>query len=201
VSKSTYIEASRCKFPVSYTEAAEHLRVDSSDDRDYIEELISAATQYIEGVTGRATTSTTYTLVSPSWESILDADTGGSWIPLNRFPLISVSSVEYIAEDETEPTTMDSGDYTALILTQPGGVKLPDTLPDINPDRPDAIRITFTAGYDNAYDLPPLMRHAIKLLVAQWYENRVPVAGVLLHKIPYTLSDIINNQRVKGFFA
>lgn len=189
--------------PVSYDEAAEHLRVDTNDDRAYINELLKAAREYVEGITGVATVSATYRLTAPDWDSITIKNNRASIIQLDRTPLISISSVKYIAEDASTLTTISSGNYSAISVTDPGAVFFASDyeLPTPNPERPDAIQIEFVAGYADLCDTPPLIRHAIKMLVAHWYENRLPVAAVNLTPIPMTLRDIIHNQRREGHFA
>ena len=46
---------------VTYAQAADHLRVDSSADQAYIEALIAVASDYFETITGRVIASTTWT--------------------------------------------------------------------------------------------------------------------------------------------
>lgn len=188
--------------PVTYDEAAEHLRVDSDDEQEYIEGLLAAAREYVEGVTGRSTLSATYRLTAPSWDSIATENNGANVIVLDRAPLVSVTHVKYIAEGGASLTTLASGNYTVMTTYEPGGIFFASSyeLPDLNTERPDAVEIEFTAGYASIADVSPGLRHAIKLLTAHWYENRLPVAAVNLTEIPVSLRDIITQQRKGGYF-
>jgi uncharacterized phiE125 gp8 family phage protein len=189
--------------PVTYDEAAEHLRVDSDDDEVYIGQLLAAAQEYVEGITGRATLSATYRLTAPDWDSITTERSGAHIITLDRAPLISVATVKHIIEGASTLTTMSSANYAVMTTFDPGGIFFASTytFPTLNAERPDAVQIDFVAGYAAVESSSQLVRHAIKILVAHWYENRLPVAAVNLTPIPMTLRDIIHNQRMGGMFA
>jgi len=197
--------------PVTYDEAAEHLRVDSADDVAYINGLVSVAREYVDSVTNRSSTQTTWKITAPSWESLF-TDTAGSLdcfdplkglvvgqlyvIPLQRSPLISVTSVKYYAPDAASLTTMDTADYRVITAAEPGIVQIKESPPSVD-DRADAIEIEFVAGSN----VPgPMHRHAVKLLVAQLYENRMPVAFASCKEIPFTLDTLLTAQRVGGWF-
>jgi len=186
--------------PVSYDELAEHLRVDSDEDELYLLDLIAAAREYVENITGKCTLSATYRLTSPTWDDIKAVSGDGYFIQLEKTPLISVSSVKYITEDASSLTTVSSGSYSVITAYQPGGVVFASAydFPDLNTTRPDAVQIEFIAGHADASDVSPSLRHAIKLLAANWYENRLPVAPVNLMPIPQTLHALLNHHRERG---
>lgn len=189
--------------PVSYQEAADHLRVDSDADEIYITELVSAAREYVEGITGRSTVSATYRLTAPDWDSITTLRSGSAIITLDRAPLVSVASIKYIAAGSSSLTTIAAENYSVVNSYDPGAIYFASSyaLPTPNPERPDAIQIDFIAGHTDATTSPPLIRHAIKMLTAHWYENRITVAPVNLMPIPNGFNDIIHNQRQGGQFA
>lgn len=183
--------------PITYAEAAEHLRVDSTDDEDYITGLISVAREFMEGVTGRACVETQYKLSAPSWATLTGPD--GFYIPLYRTPLITVNLVQYYAEDAETLTTLTEGtDYRFSTLNEPGMVQMLETLPSVE-DRADAIQITFRAGVPDADDVKPMMKHAIKLMLTHLYEERAAVSPVDLKEIPFSLRNIIANLKVGGW--
>jgi hypothetical protein len=45
-----------------------------------------------------------------------------------------------------------------------------------------------------------MSRHAIKMLVANFYEQRVPLAFASSTEIPYTLRALIETQKIGGNF-
>jgi uncharacterized phiE125 gp8 family phage protein len=200
---STTLATASTLLPVDYGELAEHLRLDSDEEELYLTALLEGARDYIERLCGRATLSATYLLTAPTWASVLTSCGTGKMIVPDRTPLISVSSVKYIAEGATSLTTMSSGDYAVVTAWKPGGVLFANgyDFPDLNTDRPDAVQVTFAAGHAEVADVPASLRHAIKLLAAHWYENRLPVAAVNLTEIPHTLRDLINHHRERGAFS
>lgn len=198
--------------PITLAQASDHLRVDSTDDQAYISDLIPVAREYFDAVTGRSSAPISYLLTAETWEDLFDPNRSQrrdiireSWqagmfnnyaIPIFRTPLVSVESVKYYAPNATQLTTMSAADYRVVTGAEPGRIQLVSSPPAIS-DRVDAIQITFTAG-----DLcPPAMsRHAIKMLVANFYEQRVPIAFASATEIPYTLRALIETQKVGGNF-
>jgi len=90
-------------------------------------------------------------------------------------PVQAVTSIEYVAPDGSTNTLAPS-DYRVrgLNTIQPATVApaAGTAWPEIADD-PEAITVTFTAGYgDTPADVPDPIRHAIKLLATDWYEKR-----------------------------
>lgn len=200
--------------PITYAQAADHLRVDSSADVDYITDLIPVAREYVDSVTGRASAQTTFRVVADSWQSLFEAispdgetyldpiygssarNVSHQVIPLWRTPLVSVSSVKYYAPSATSLTTMSSALYNVITTAEPGRIQIPDSLPAVD-TRPDSIQIVFIAGNTSP---PAVLKHCVKMLVAHLYENRMPVAFASCSEIPYTLQELIANQKTGGYF-
>jgi uncharacterized phiE125 gp8 family phage protein len=181
---------------VSLDELCDHLKLDSSDDEAYVLALAEAAREYLENVTGRAMTLATYRLTASQWSDLITH--GTDLITLPRFPVVEIDSVKYIAPDASTQTTVDDGDYE-LIATN--DLIYFEDRPDENTERPDAVEILFQAGYATAAEVPATLRHALKMLVAHWYENRMPLAAVALQQIPFSLQALITHNRTTGFFT
>ncbi len=181
--------------PITLSQASDHLRVDSTDDQSYISDLISVAREYFDSVTGRASAETTYLLTAESWGDLFNCPATYE-IPIFRTPLASVSSVQYYAPDATTLTTMATTDYRVVTGAEPGRIQLVSSPPSVD-DRIDAIQITFIAGNN----CPPAMsKHAIKMLTANYYDQRAPIAFASTTEIPYTLKSLIENQKIGGYF-
>ena len=181
--------------PITLAQASDHLRVDSTDDQSYISDLISVAREYFDSVTGRASAETTYLLTAESWGGLFNCPSTYE-IPIFRTPLASVSSVQYYAPDATTLTTMATTDYRVVTGAEPGRIQLVSSPPSVD-DRIDAIQITFIAGNN----CPPAMsKHAIKMLTANYYDQRAPIAFASTTEIPYTLKSLIENQKIGGYF-
>jgi uncharacterized phiE125 gp8 family phage protein len=189
--------------PVTYDEAAENLRVDSESDMEYITALIPVAREMIEAVTGRAGFTTVFTLASPTWEAAAErcSPIGDEniEIALYRTPLVSIGSVKYYDSDNVL-RTMSSGDYFAVTLTEPGRIVITGDLPDLY-ERPDAVRIEFTAGHATAGAVSAMQKHAIKMLVAHLYEERATVSPATLKTLPWSLDAIVQQIKVGGWCA
>lgn len=175
------------KEPVTLEDAKAQLRIDFDEDDAMLRNLIKAARQYVEGQTKKS-------LVSTTWDQTID----WCWpneIRLERNPLISVDSITY--NNNTSPmTTLDASKYT--VVSRDHGSYI---VPAYNEDWPDiiavpeAIRVRFTAGYST---IPEPLKHAITMLVAHWYETRIPVLagqGQVLIDIPYTVEALISPYR------
>jgi len=56
--------------PVTLEEVSAHVRVDSTDDQDLIDSLISVSREYVDNVTGRPAMSSQWRMVTDSWSEI-----------------------------------------------------------------------------------------------------------------------------------
>jgi uncharacterized phiE125 gp8 family phage protein len=175
--------------PVSVDEMLHHSRIDSDADYTYVAGLISAARAYIEKTAWLTLMPTVLELVLQSWP-------GARYIELPQSPVRSVTSVTWL--DRAGATqTVSAGDYVVDTARIPGRVVLKSgkSWPSGELFEASAIRVRYMAGYADALGASPAqdvitaardavpvnIRHAIKLLVAHWYENREQVtvqAGV-----------------------
>lgn len=153
--------------------------------------MVGAAVAHLDGkagILGRA-------LVNQTWELSLDDFPrhrfGGDFRPLTRQhlesisalviplpPLVSVSSVTYIAPDGTL-TTLDPSAYDVDLASEPGVITpaYGTTWPTTRAVR-NAVKVTFVAGYGAAgIDVPQAIRSAILLMVGDLFENREGVTG------------------------
>lgn len=176
--------------PVSLAEAKAHLRVDASDEDSLISSLIQAAVSHLDanGVLGRA-------MVTQSWAEWVGNAPGS--VRLTVGPFQSLTSVEYYDSDNAFQTATVSNFETWLdgdfALVKPkSGQSWPNTY-----SRPDAIKITYVAGFGDAgSDVPQGIRQAILLLVGHWYENRIAATDVRIQEIPLAVDALIGAERV-----
>ena len=186
--------------PLTLDQATEHCRIDSTDDLSFLNALIPVAREYVDGVTGRVSLQTEFRLTAPTWESICHQMRGEiSRFHLDRSPLVSVESIKYYDETTETLTTMSAADYLVVTDSDRGIVQINIDLPMLM-DRPDAIQINFTAGYDSSCETPPILAHAQKMLVAHLFENRIAVdASNVSNEVPYGLKAMIENQKTGGW--
>ena len=197
-----YTRTSIPQEPVAIADALTFLRAGGGpEDTATVSSLISVARDFTESFTGRALCSSAFLLVCDDWTTKGAAITGDV-ITLDRSPLISVESVSYYAEGDTDLTEMVEGtDYIVITGTTPGRIQFlvdPPTLAE----RPDAVQIAFTAGAASPANIPPTLVHAVRLLVAHFYALRTPVnVGNIVNDIPMGLRHILESQRVSGWCA
>lgn len=151
--------------PVTTDQAKDHLRVTTSDDDSYIDELVSAARNYIETVTGRS-------MLEQTWLATFDY-TEFSCIYLPRPPLIAVTQVQYRDNVDGTLQTEASSTYEVNSLEEPAVIEFED-LPEYDPAKQNPLQVTFTSGYTT---VPRELVHAIKLLVSHWYRSRSSVVN------------------------
>lgn len=170
--------------PLSLAEAKAYRRVDASAEDELLTDLIVAARELFEEETGRQ-------VITATWRLYLDA------FPVRRIaipkaPLISVTSVAYV-DTAGSTQTWSSSEYTVVAPSGPfarcgmlypaPGYSFPSTL-----CTPNAVTVTFTAGYGAAAsDVPESVRSTIQSLVGDMYEERESfLAGTTVAENPAT---------------
>lgn len=149
--------------PVTPTEAKAHLRVSHASEDELIAGLIRAARDEVEKATGTA-------LIDQSWRLALDRWPRDSVATIIRHPVKAILSVTVFGADG-EATLIDPDTYALDNLSRPARLHF-EAMPA--PARIlNGIEIDFTAGFGEAgTDVPDLLKRAILLLVAHWYEFR-----------------------------
>jgi uncharacterized phiE125 gp8 family phage protein len=170
------------------------LRLDGNYDSLYVTLILEAARRYFEQQTGLC-------LITQTWRASFDDVPCEREISLPRAPIASVTSVLYTDEDGGEQT-LASADYAIGSVGASGSfgrVRLKSTAswPTLG-DYPDALRVTFTAGFGAAAsNIPNDVRLALLLLTAWWYEQRLPVnVGNIVNALPHSLDALLRMHRV-----
>lgn len=179
--------------PVTLAEAKAHLRIETSSDDTVITALIVAARQQLEEICNRAFVTQTLVKTMECWPAC-------GCIRLPRPRAIAVTSVKYL-DAALVLQTVDPANYVLTAGREPAeiwpvnGYCWPS--PAVN--NPNAVQVTWTAGYGPAAaDVPELVKHAIKFLVAHWYENRETVnIGNIVNDLPFALQSLIDLIRVR----
>ena len=148
--------------PVTIFEAKKQLQVTHSEDDLEIMDLIRAATEAVETRAKR--------IISPR-DVVATYDRfpycyTTSRMQLPAVPVNSIVVTYYDADNAIQ--TLDAADYIFTADDTDGQIWTSDAWPDTY-CRPDAVTLTMTCGYSIA---PASAKHAIKLLVSSWYENR-----------------------------
>lgn len=154
--------------PVTLAEAKVYLRLQGDSEDDMVASLIKAAREEVERATGTA-------LIDQGWRAVLDAWPANGVAMLTPYPVKAVTSVTAYGS-EGEAWAVNPADYFLDANSRPARLHFearPEPLRVMN-----GIEIDFTAGFGEAGpDVPDLLRRAILLLVAHWYEFRAQVAA------------------------
>ena len=154
--------------PVTLVEAKQHLRIDHESEDGLLAGLIRAAREDVEASCGVA-------LIDQAWRKTLDRLPRSSTVPLRRHPLKAITAVTVYGSDG-EASLVDPTDYRIDAEARPARLhflKVPPIGAAMN-----GIEIDFTAGFGEAgTDVPDLLKRAILLLVAHWYEFRAEVSA------------------------
>lgn len=173
--------------PVTLVEAKDHCRVDGSDSDTYLNGLIAAATSYVESYLGKA-------LMEQTWELVLDDFSDAIQFP--KGPVTAVTSVKYIDGDSVEQT-ISSTNYTLDAVSDPQWlVKASDYSWPAVASGVNNVTIRFVCGYET---LPEAIKHAVLLLISQWFDNRSAAAEKSLSEMPHAVAALLCNHRAYSF--
>lgn len=177
--------------PVSTAELRSHCRIDITDENTLLDTYQKAARITCENLTRRAFVTTTFKLTLDCFPSgwIGPCNWNPIWLP--RADVIAVTSITYVDTDGTTQT-LASNQYQVTTghpakVTPAYGCQWPVTR-----TQPDAVNVTFTAGYGAASAVPENIKLAIKHLVSHWYNNRSKVeVGTIATEIPWTCEALL----------
>jgi uncharacterized phiE125 gp8 family phage protein len=168
--------------PVTLDEQKAHSRVDYDGDDALISALLLASRQRCEGMLGRKLITQTVRWQPRAVRGVL------------ALPYPNVQSVSLSYYDTAGAlTTISPATYRVLNYADSGNdcfVELLDyqSWPTVD-DRLQPWRIDFVCGYGDTGDsVPEEIRLGIKILAAQWYENReAGVTGTIYTDLPFTV--------------
>jgi len=157
-----------------------------------IETLIQAATAFVsgpDGVLGKA-------LINQTWKlSVIDHDRYGHvYLPLT--PVVSVTGISVYNSTETlqvlDVATFDLfGDEDRAYIRPKAGVSWPGLY-----DRPDAIMVTYVAGFGASPEsIPENIKQAIRLLCCHWFENREASVPGAINVLPMGVDALLGISR------
>jgi uncharacterized phiE125 gp8 family phage protein len=189
--------------PVTLTEAKTHLNVSGTSKDTYITSLIVAARGQVERYLNRA-------LITQSWKVYYDCWKHELLIPFGKLQIADDTPgpaspvVKYYNLEGTLTTLTESDYYWVVNTTDPARIvrKYDATYPELQYGRPDAIEIAFTAGFGSAASaVPDEIKHAMKLLITNYYEHRgdVVIGSQTVAKIPSYITDLIHSYKLYEF--
>ncbi len=149
--------------PVELEEAKIHLSVSHNSDDGLIQGFLDAATEFVEGYTGRKLISQIWQLTCSSWE---EAETV---LPFGNLGV--VLSVAY--KDPDGVSKIISGDEYGIsgIGTDEGEIVFLSGFSSPSLYEFDPITIEFNCGYPSADQVPDSLKSAILLKLSELYED------------------------------
>lgn len=183
--------------PILLAEAKNHLRVDHADEDTLIDLLIQAAREMAEKHTGRS-------FITQTRQTKLDCFPGyygnqvrynpcAGTIEIQNSPLIAITGTDaasspntlgiaYYNESEVL-TTMSTGDYWVDNSSNIPRLVVKNSWPSTF-TMPNAVIITYTAGYGARSSVPAQIKQAMLLIIGHLYENRETTSVSQLYEIP-----------------
>lgn len=170
--------------PITLQECKLHCRIDSLEEDDLVNSLISAARQLIETQAG-------IRLVTQTIQDDREEFPEDGIIYLEG-PVQSVTEIEYLDEDGNWET-LDLNLVDIDTTSNPARI-----MPTVDESWPaiygglGCVSITYVAGFGAPSAVPAILKQAIKLLVAHWYSVRETVnIGNIVNEVPYTVDAIV----------
>ena len=177
--------------PVTVDDVKLFGHIDGTTEHVLLEAYITSVRDTIEGLLGKALIEQTITLLMDWWP--------GTKVELPRPPLIAVTSIHTLDEDDTA-TLYSSDNYYYVTNKEPGIIVIKNgASPPSNTDRyHGGYRVIFTAGYStDPADVPSAIKNMIIAWVASIYESRIfdpknppPVVKAMLSGSNYEIPKI-----------
>ena len=188
--------------PYTREEAKVSWRVTIDDDDELIDGLISASREHAEIFTRRQILTATYILYmdcfpyggnDASWlrpnQYVYGTDIrrfrSGNTIMIPRPPLQKITKIEYL-DSSGVLQVLSPLAYGVDKFSEPGRLFLNEGFwwPGTK-NIPNAVRIEFVAGWENADAVPRSLMAGMKLLGGWWYEARESSAEKMMYEIPF----------------
>jgi uncharacterized phiE125 gp8 family phage protein len=153
--------------PITITELKNYARIDGDSEDSILTSIIKGTRMLTEKYLNRALITQTITMNMDYWPSEV--------IELPRPPLISITAVNVLDEDNVA-TVYSSSNYYTITNATPGRLVIKNSVtPPENDDRwHGGYQIIYTAGYGStASYIPDAIKEAIKSWATMIYENRV----------------------------
>jgi uncharacterized phiE125 gp8 family phage protein len=176
--------------PWSIAEVKSFLRAENDDDDAVIASLIAAARSHVEAMTRCA-------LIAQTWRFVLDRWPKDGRVTPGRGPLRTLTAAR-VYDSAGTATVVDVGMF---VVDKASGVIASSAWGLPAPGRATAgIELDIEIGFGTAAtDVPDALRHAVRTLVAHWYENRGLIAiGQSVAMMPASVSAMIASYRVRG---
>jgi len=170
-------------FPVTLAEALTACRLYPGDADADVTALIGVATDFVENYILRAVMPRTFARYAGSFPASFR---------LTRGPATAISSLVYF-DVAGVSQILAPANYTFDAACDPERVvPVPGFTWPVTAMGENKVILTYVAGYTV---VPPSIRHAVLLLVSQWYDQRGAVSERALSGIPFGVAALLENYR------
>lgn len=160
-----------------------HSRISHSEDDTWLTMAIIVARQYIEKTCELSLITQTRRTTFAGFHK--------PWLTLAYGPTISITTIEYYDQAnalQTLATYQAALESNPCLIVPAAGQPWPSTMPN----RIDAVKVTYVAGYGAAENVPAALKQGILLLVDFWYSNRSAVEMGSPGPIPFGVDALLN---------
>jgi len=190
--------------PLTLTEVRKYLRLPEISPSDPAED--DELTGFIVGAREQAEILQRQDLVRKQYD--LHFDYWPDWRISLRAPLVSVDLVQYRDSDGTIVPLTENTHYIIDTFKRPGFITpaYNATWPSFTPWPSSALLIRFTSGYtaNSAFwaDAGARLKIGMKLLISQWYEQRLPFekGSGAVQEYGYAITSCLSYGAVPGVF-
>ena len=171
-------------------QAKAHLKVDTADEDDLIDNLVTAATESCQIFTNTYFIDTVVTQYSDNWNGISS---------LYKSPVSSITHIKYYDKDDSLQT-WSSSDYILDSSIRPARIALAvdKSFPTLS-KRINAVEVKYTVGYGSAAsNVPEGIRQAVLLTIGNWYQNRQSVVtGTIATDLPLSSQYLLDQYKIQ----
>lgn len=172
-------------------QAKQHLKIDTTADDTYIDNLITAATESCQIYTNRYFITTTVTQYSDSWKEVAS---------LYKSPVQELTHIKYYNSSDVL-TTWEATEYILDEVSEPAriAVAVDYSFPNLSTRELNRVEVKYKVGYgDAASDVPDGIKQAVLLCIGNWYENRQSViTGRTATELPLSSQYLLNQYKVQ----
>jgi uncharacterized phiE125 gp8 family phage protein len=181
---------------ISLEEIKDHLRIERGEtaDDEYLEGLRDVATEHVQDLTGLR-------LLTSVWYSYREDWPDHDNFELPYAPLQSVAStgITYTPSSGGSLKFSSTGWQQDSVSVPPRVVlKYDNDWPSEQLDINNPIRIKATYGYATSSKIPASLKHAMLLMIGNWYEHRESIVmGVSPAEIPRYITNMLDRYKVR----
>jgi uncharacterized phiE125 gp8 family phage protein len=181
---------------ITLEEIKDHLRVErgETNEDEYLERLRDVATEHVQDLTGLK-------LLTSVWNSYYDNWPPHDHIDLPYAPLQTVTSTGVTYTPSTGGSLkFSSTGWAKDTVSMPPRVvlKYNDDWPSEQLDMNNPVCVRATYGYTTSSKIPASIKHAMLLMIGNWFEHRESVVmGASPAEIPRYITNMLDRYKVR----